>query len=183
MSVPTPAPTNDDHLLDTPEINNYNHLLIIPVCSATAGMTIGFIRSSRMASLRFLAENAHRPPTTLQGWYFYNKTKNYRVLLAGFKGAGREALRLGAMGCSWVALEEGCQSLGSTIHASWLASGKEIIAGTGTAAIVAAIYRLPRRTVFRTVGLGFCMGATVSALRLVQSRLGKDQEEKPAVAG
>ncbi|KAG8863741.1 hypothetical protein FRB96_007578 [Tulasnella sp. 330] len=92
-----------------------------------------------MASLRFLAENAHRPPTTLQGWYFYNKTKNYRVLLAGFKGAGRESLRLGAMGCSWVALEEGCQSLAFTIHAPWLALGKEVVAGTGTAALVAGI--------------------------------------------
>lgn len=118
---------------------NHNHLLTIPICTGTAGGIIGFIRSSRMASLRFLAENAHRPPTTLQGWYFYNKTKNYRVLLAGFKGGGREALRLGSMGCAWVALEQGWLSFGDAIDAPWVSSCKEIVAGTGTAAVIASI--------------------------------------------
>ncbi len=95
-----------------------------------------------MASLRFLAENAHRPPTTLQGWYFYNKTKNYRVLLAGFKGAGRESLRLGSMGCAWVALAEGWQLFGAALDAPWMSYGQDIVAGFGTGAIVAGLCKL-----------------------------------------
>ena len=52
-------------------------LLVLPPAFFIVGSLLGFIRGTRSASLKFLAENAHRPPRTLQGWYFYNKTKNY----------------------------------------------------------------------------------------------------------
>ncbi|EIW70817.1 hypothetical protein TREMEDRAFT_28772, partial [Tremella mesenterica DSM 1558] len=55
-------------------------LLILPPCSAMLGMLIGISRGGSKARLRFLAENAHRLPTTIQGWYFYTKTRNYRIL-------------------------------------------------------------------------------------------------------
>lgn len=73
---------------------------------AILGTIIGFRRGVRTASLRFLAENAHNPPKTKQGWYFYKKTKNYRMLLQGFVDAGRWAGGLGLMGLGWVTAEE-----------------------------------------------------------------------------
>ncbi|KIO31108.1 hypothetical protein M407DRAFT_241984 [Tulasnella calospora MUT 4182] len=153
----------------------------IPVTASLAGGLLGFIRGSRMSSLRFLAENAHRAPTTVRGWYFYNKTKNYRVLLGGFKGGGQEALRLGAVGCGWVAFEEGWKAISTQVlGVPQLSAAKEVVAGGGTASAICVIYRLPRRTAVQTIGLGLAVGAAVSLLRkgkeLLVERRGKDDE-------
>lgn len=43
-------------------------LLVLPTSAAIVGMIIGMSRGGSRARLRFLAENAHRPPTTVQGW-------------------------------------------------------------------------------------------------------------------
>jgi hypothetical protein len=55
-------------------------------------MHVGMIRGGRTAGLRFLAENAHNPPKTLKGWYFYNKTKNYRMMWAGLREGAKGAV-------------------------------------------------------------------------------------------
>lgn len=52
------------------------------------------IRGGRAAGLRFLAENAHNPPKTVRGWYFYNKTKNYRMMWAGLRDGTRGAVSI-----------------------------------------------------------------------------------------
>jgi len=70
------------------------------------GMGIGMMRGGRQAGLQFLAENAHRTPTTVGGWYFYNKTKNYKVMLGALRGGGLESMRLGLAGAGWVGMEE-----------------------------------------------------------------------------
>src|SRR5258708_475959 len=66
--------------------------MVLPVVCASAGMALGVYRGGRMAGLRFLAENAHRAPETVKGWYFYNKTKNYRVVYGGLKEGGKDAV-------------------------------------------------------------------------------------------
>ncbi|EIW82259.1 hypothetical protein CONPUDRAFT_34342, partial [Coniophora puteana RWD-64-598 SS2] len=78
---------------------------ILPMSAAGVGSLIGAVRGSRLAGLRFLAENAHRPPTTIRGWYLYNKTKNYRRMAAALKTGGVDALRLGLIGLVWVVIE------------------------------------------------------------------------------
>ncbi|KZT42897.1 hypothetical protein SISSUDRAFT_975852, partial [Sistotremastrum suecicum HHB10207 ss-3] len=80
-------------------------LLLVPIVSFTAGFLIGVRRGGRAASVRFLAENAHRAPTTVQGWYFYKKTKNYRVMLGALRGGGIDGLKVGAMGTTFALLE------------------------------------------------------------------------------
>ncbi|KAG0705437.1 hypothetical protein DFH29DRAFT_906483 [Suillus ampliporus] len=69
---------------------------ILPASAAFVGVFIGAVRGSRVASLRFLAENAHRPPKTIRGWYLYNKTKNYKRMAGGLKSGGKDAAKLGA---------------------------------------------------------------------------------------
>ena len=66
--------------------------LVLPVVCASVGMALGFYRGGRMASLQFLAENAHRAPKTIKGWYLYNKTKNYRIMYGGLKGGAKDAV-------------------------------------------------------------------------------------------
>lgn len=47
----------------------------IPLAAAILGFSTGFYQAAKRAGLVFMAENAHRRPDTVQGWYFYNKTK------------------------------------------------------------------------------------------------------------
>lgn len=105
---------------------------LLPGAAVIAGTTIGLLRGSRTASLRFLAENAHRPPTTVQGWYFYNKTKNYRVMLGGLREAGIDASKLAVTAVGWVGIEEACKKAG-------LEEVGEVAAGLGTAGIFSAV--------------------------------------------
>lgn len=87
-------------------------LLLIPTCAATFGFVSGLLSGAKKSSLQFLAENAHRQPTTLQGWYFYNKTKNYRVALGGAKTGLLTAVKLGAWTSGFVAIKEGASKVG-----------------------------------------------------------------------
>ncbi len=123
--------TDDDHESSKPtpiHLTIPERYYLLPGAALIAGTTIGLLRGSRQASLRFLAENVHRPPTTVQGWYFYNKTKNYRVLLGGLKGAGADALKIGTTATGWVVIEEGCKRLG-------VDDVSEVAAGLGTAGL------------------------------------------------
>lgn len=139
------------------------------------GTAIGIVRGGRLAGMRFLAENVHRPPTTVEGWYFYNKTKNYKVMLGGLKGAGMDSLRLGLAALGWVGTEEGVEKLG------W-GDVKDSCAGVVTAGAFSAVCecddcrkgrmmtneftdRLPWKMSRRTLGLGMVIGGGLDVLR------------------
>lgn len=129
-STATVNNTDDEHDTSKPTIHITipERYYLLPSAALIAGTSIGLVRGSRQASLRFLAENVHRPPTTVQGWYFYNKTKNYRVLMGGLKGAGMDGLKIGATATGWVVIEEGCKRLG-------VEDVSEVVAGLGTAGL------------------------------------------------
>ncbi|KAJ7638600.1 hypothetical protein FB45DRAFT_740467 [Roridomyces roridus] len=112
-----------------------SRLYTVPLGAVLLGAVIGVNRGARLASLRFLAENAHRTPHTQKGWYYYHKTKNYRVILGALRGATRDGLYLGTVTAGWVGLEEGLRAVGWGPVAM---SG----AGLGTAGIFCALYRL-----------------------------------------
>lgn len=50
------------------DLNIPHNLIVLPASAAFVGLVIGMSRGGSRARLRFLAENAHRPPTTIQGW-------------------------------------------------------------------------------------------------------------------
>jgi hypothetical protein len=135
--------------------------LYIPGAAVTLGIALGLTRGGRRAARQFLAENAHAPPTTVKGWYMYNRTKNYKVMLGGLKGAGKESLRLGAVAVGWVALEELLKNSPFSM----------VGAGVGTSAIFAALYRLPLRTAGQTMLLGLVLGGSMEGLTVGRRRL------------
>lgn len=147
-------------------INIPQRFYLLPGTAVILGTTIGLFRGSRRASLRFLAENVHRPPTTVQGWYFYQKTKNYRVILGGLKEAGADALRLGTSAAAWVCFEEGATRLGEDV-----ANFKEIIAGLGTSVVFSLAYRLPPKAAGRAAILGLMIGGSLRGLQWAKSQL------------
>lgn len=105
---------------------------LVPGAAVVVGCAIGIMRGGRATSLRFLAENAHRPPTTVQGWYFYNKTKNYKVMLGALKGAAADAGKLGVVAVGWVGIEEGMKRVG------W-GDVSDVGAAVGTAGVFSAV--------------------------------------------
>jgi hypothetical protein len=117
---------------DPIRINVPPRYLVLAGAGSVTGLSIGLIRGARAASWRFLAENVHRAPTTVQGWYFYKKTKNYKVMLGGLREGGRDALRLGAVGLAWAGLEDAMQRIG-------LEDVREIGAGIGTAGLFSGV--------------------------------------------
>ncbi|KAF8138223.1 hypothetical protein EV363DRAFT_516276 [Boletus edulis] len=144
----------------------HSRYFILPASAAIMGTLIGAVRGSRRASLRYLAENAHRPPTTVQGWYFYNKTKNYRRMAAGLQEGGLNAMKLGVAALVWVGVEDGLERCGQP----W-AEAKELGAGVGTASVFAVVYRLPWRSGRQAMCLGAVMGGGMGCLRWARSRL------------
>ncbi|KAI0304201.1 hypothetical protein BC826DRAFT_982015 [Russula brevipes] len=137
---------------------------LLPGGAMCMGTAVGLVRGSRAAGLRFLAENAHRPPTTVQGWYFYNKTKNYKMMLGGLSKAGTDAAKLGFTALAWVTFEEGLNQVG-------YGDIGEIGAGMGTAAVFAGVYRLPWRTASRAGILGMLVGVSMRTIRWGKQRL------------
>lgn len=69
------------------------------------GAVSGMVTGARKAGLVFLAENAHRLPDTVQGWYFYNKTKNYRMILGGVKHGASTGLTMSGWVAGWCLLD------------------------------------------------------------------------------
>ncbi|BGP36971.1 hypothetical protein JCM10449v2_000875 [Rhodotorula kratochvilovae] len=142
-------------------------LVLGPTSAFIFGFTSGLVSSSKLASKQFLAENAHRLPTTVQGWYFYQKTKNYRVLWSGIKGGLRTGARLALWTGAFLSLEEsvdaalrsGAELAGvhraEDLKTRWAAGGA---AGLGMAGAASWWYNLSRHTVPRRLLLGVALG-------------------------
>jgi len=137
---------------------------LLPGAAFIVGTAIGLTRGSRLAGLRFRAENAHRPPKTLRGWYFYQKTKNYRMILGGLQEAGKHGSKLGLTAMGWVGAEEALRKIG------W-DDVSELGAGLFTAGTFSAVYRLPWKATGRIISLGLMVGGTMRGLRWMQGKL------------
>ncbi|ORY85389.1 hypothetical protein BCR35DRAFT_277936 [Leucosporidium creatinivorum] len=138
-------------------------LVLIPIAASAFGFVSGLLTSSRLAARQFLAENAHRLPTTVQGWYFYQKTKNYRVMYSGVLGGLKTGGRIGLWTATFVGLEEGIEAgvrrslpdSAASYRTRWASGG---LAGLGLATTAGQIYRLSRYAAPRRMFLGASLG-------------------------
>ncbi|BGP21822.1 hypothetical protein Rt10032_c01g0520 [Rhodotorula toruloides] len=161
-------------------------LVLGPVSALIFGFTSGLVSSSKLASKQFLAENAHRLPTTVQGWYFYQKTKNYRVLFAGLKGGFKTGARLGLWTGAFLGLEQAVDAglrqgivlagpRAEDIKTTWAAGG---VSGLGMAGAASWFYRLSRassgRRYFYGLALGTIAGGMVDLRDWMKERLPKE---------
>ena len=68
--------------------------------ASLVGVMGGLMHGWKTSSLRYLASNSHRLPTTYNGWFFYHKRKMYYCLkqgmMVGFKTGGKLG---GFVGC------------------------------------------------------------------------------------
>lgn len=130
---------------------------------------MGGYQGSKMASLRFRAENSHRFPTTTIGWYLYHKSKNYKCMLAAVKGGLKMGPRLAGWAGSFFFLEEaidhlrGSRNCVSTVIAGLTLSG---IFSIKNGFNIPTIARTARAGLYG--GLGF--GLAQDALALARGR-------------
>ena len=79
------------------------------LAASFTGMFLGLSHGSKLAGMRFRAENAHRFPTTQKGWYLYHKSKNYHAMLGGLKDGGKMSVKLsfwaGSFFCAEIAVD------------------------------------------------------------------------------
>ncbi|CBQ71897.1 conserved hypothetical protein [Sporisorium reilianum SRZ2] len=175
-------------------------LAISPVLPSTAfglGLVSGVLTSGKRAGLVFMAENAHRLPDTVQGWYFYSKTKNYKVLLGAAKGGLKQGSRLGIWTTGFCLAERLAELTRGSVQTQFASSGSNsssssrsavpaeasegvkvlghwtdgALAGVATAAAATALYRLPKPSAVRVFQLGLVAGASTGGIRDLQERL------------
>ncbi|WVW83699.1 hypothetical protein I302_105720 [Kwoniella bestiolae CBS 10118] len=183
-------------------------LLILPPTAALIGLSIGLVRGGNKSRLRFLAENAHRQPKTVQGWYFYTKTRNYRVFFGAAKTGSKYALGLGGATATYVLLDESIGYLRECMtgprgvqdptpggrglledrerkeRVSWRRGGSAWedggIAGGLMGLGVGVGYRLPRPLFIRSILMGTLLGALTSTMQIAQAHIGKLRQEEEA---
>ncbi|TXT03840.1 hypothetical protein VHUM_04361 [Vanrija humicola] len=162
-------------------------------------------REGGKARLRFLAENAHRQPTTVQGWYFYTKTRNYRVFFAGLRGGSKYALGLGTAAALFVAVDEGVGYARERLLDPAITREDErtppnprregwrkgpvhwedgAIAGSTLAVVAGLVYKLPNPLLLRALVMGFALGGVTSGLQIAQDKVSalRDEEERQKAA-
>lgn len=131
----------------------------IPLSLFCAGAILGTVRGARAAGVQYMAENGHHLPTTKEGWYFYFKTKNYRVAYGALKGAMKQGGKAGAIGCCWSGIEEGCTLIGG--HMEDL---KSVVAGAGTMGLLSTVYRLGIRNSIKLTIVGSIGGLAMTLI-------------------
>ncbi|KAF8953305.1 hypothetical protein BGZ46_003238, partial [Entomortierella lignicola] len=61
------------------------------------GFILGGVIGSRQSGMQYLAENAHRLPKNMEGWYFYHKRKNYRMAWGALQKGAVYSAKTGAL--------------------------------------------------------------------------------------
>ncbi|KAF2404660.1 hypothetical protein EJ06DRAFT_568954 [Trichodelitschia bisporula] len=153
------------------------------------GSGLGLANGGTAAGMRFRAENAHRLPTSQQGWYFYHKSKNYHTLLGGAREGGLMGLKVGLWVTAFLVMEEAVdQSRGAGRNKDFLST---LVAAAATSGAFSAWNRFPITTAARTakmgvkIGLGYGLlqdgfsylqGRRLGYVELVRSLVGKGEE-------
>ncbi|KAK4515754.1 RNA polymerase C-22 sterol desaturase [Mucor velutinosus] len=123
------------------------------------GFSIGAYLGGRQSGLQYLAENAHKLPTTVQGWYFYHKTKNYRMMLGGVKRGVRFAGKTGGLCLLYGSLEAALDDMRGEADVM-----NSVAAGVTTGTVFSALTRLTRGSFRYSVVFGAIFGLAAGGL-------------------
>ncbi|KAI8637070.1 hypothetical protein BD408DRAFT_425145 [Parasitella parasitica] len=123
------------------------------------GFSIGAFIGGKQSGLQYLAENAHKLPTTVQGWYFYHKTKNYRMMLGGVKRGVRFAGKTGGLCLLYGSLEAALDDMRGEADVM-----NSIAAGVTTGTVFSALTRLTRGSFRYSVVFGAIFGLAAGGL-------------------
>ena len=117
--------------LNTPPVPRIIGISSVAGC---LGFVVGSHRRGQLRRFQFLAENAHRLPTTSNGWYFYHKKRNYVVALAGMKGG----LYTGAQVAFWATTFTASEALIDFVRTQALGANQKDVLSTVSAGLVSS---------------------------------------------
>ncbi|KAG9284693.1 hypothetical protein G9A89_002924 [Geosiphon pyriformis] len=139
---PQQTPRNPPDLLDRYGLSPKDRISATTIVGLFYGFLYGSYEGGKRTGFQYLAENAHKLPTTRSGWYFYHKRKNHKVILGGMKHGVRYSVKTGSLCFLFVGIEAGWDSVrGEADFANTL------ISGLSTALIFSSIYRLPMQSI------------------------------------
>ncbi|KAI7936068.1 hypothetical protein MJO29_015371, partial [Puccinia striiformis f. sp. tritici] len=145
-------------LIQTPALS-YQEIMMPTSCAMMIGFASGATTSGKLAGYQFMVENLHRLPRTRANWFFFQKTKNYKVILGGFKGGLKTGGKLGAWTAGFCTLKELFTLLPAIERRKSIAGA---LAGLNMALGASLFYQLrptisPRRLLLGTL-MGLCAG-------------------------
>ncbi|KAJ1721215.1 hypothetical protein LPJ53_004236 [Coemansia erecta] len=135
-----------------------DRIVLMTLVSTGVGALAGGYLGGQLSGRQYLAERAHRLPTTVSGWFFYQKWKNYRVLLGAMKGAVRYGSKIGGCVLAYSSIEAGVDRLVGEVQMF-----SSVAAGLSTAVGMSLIARLPRSSARRARLAGIAVGAFTGA--------------------
>ena len=137
-------------------------LLLLTGLTSMTTFTLGALQGGKLSGYQFLAENAHRLPRTHQGWYFYHKTKNYRVMYGGLRYGLRYAARTAGWTLLFGALESAIDTVRGPDYVDFISTAT---AAATTALVFARRNGFSRQLTKRTVSLALAVGTTAGVLQ------------------
>ncbi|KAI9303521.1 hypothetical protein BJ944DRAFT_165295 [Cunninghamella echinulata] len=134
-------------------------LIVLSGVGSFWGFGIGAFLGGKQSGLQYLAENAHRLPTTVQGWYFYHKTKNYRVMLGGVQRGMKYAVKTGGLCLLYGGIEAGLDEIRGEADIV-----NSVTAGVTTGALFSVITKLSRGSFRYSLAFGAVFGLVTGGL-------------------
>ncbi|KAJ3046230.1 hypothetical protein HDV00_000042 [Rhizophlyctis rosea] len=116
---------------------DFTYLLQAGGAGFFGGGLFGAWMAGQKRALQFLAENAHRQPSTVPGWYNYHKHKNWHVIGSGVNGFVKMGTKFAGVTTAFACTELGLEKV--TGKKSCL---NTLAAGVGTTLAFSSIYRL-----------------------------------------
>lgn len=92
-------------LLNRIGLEPVKRITLITASASFWGFILGGVIGSRQSGMQYLAENAHRLPKTTEGWYFYHKKKNYRMIYGALSKGAIYSAKTGTMVALFEVLE------------------------------------------------------------------------------
>ncbi|KAG0091150.1 hypothetical protein BGZ92_001384 [Podila epicladia] len=153
-------------LLNRIGLEPVKRITLITASASFWGFILGGVIGSRQSGMQYLAENAHRLPKTTEGWYFYHKKKNYRMIYGALSKGAVYSAKTGAM----VALFEVLEA-----SADFYRGGADLFnsvaAGLASGGIFSVANKLPRQSSKHAVMLGAGYGLVSGSLQDLSSFL------------
>ncbi|KAF9187043.1 hypothetical protein BGZ51_001564 [Haplosporangium sp. Z 767] len=141
-------------------------IMLITASASFWGFMLGGVIGSRQSSMQYLAENAHRLPKNMEGWYFYHKRKNYRMIWGALQKGVVYSAKTGALVGLFEVLEA---------SADFYRGGADLfnsmMAGIASGGVFAVVNKLPRQSTKHTLMIGAGYGLVSGGLQDLSSFL------------
>ncbi|KAF9387962.1 hypothetical protein CPC16_006753 [Podila verticillata] len=153
-------------LLNRIGLEPLKRITLITASASFWGFILGGVIGSRQSGMQYLAENAHRLPKTTEGWYFYHKKKNYRMIYGALSKGAVYSAKTGIMVALFEALEA---------SADFYRGGADLFnsvaAGLASGGIFSVANKLPRQSSKHAIMLGAGYGLISGSLQDLSSFL------------